>query len=238
MLIYLLTHTTMNTKIGFPVQIIQSCTLARGLRPPYSVTRRFNGHTNAKKLIPPSGRTDSNEALATKDQLHRVELGLIKEISGVREGLTKEISSVESRLTEKFTKEISGVREGLTKEISGVREGLTKEISGVREGLTKEISGVREGLTKEISSVESRLTEKFTKEISSVESRLTDKMSKNHAELLVAIQAQNTKFETQNTKFESFKLHVYRLIGSVVAAAIGIANRDKIMQGLSSSIKP
>jgi len=191
----------MNTKIGFPVQIIQSWTLARGLRPPYSVTRRFNGHTNAKKLIPPSGRTDSNEALATKDQLHRVELGLIKEISGVREGLTKEISSVESRLTEKFTKEISGVREGLTKEISGVREGLTKEIS-------------------------------------SVESRLADKMSKNHAELLVAIQAQNTKFETQNTKFESFKLHVYRLIGSVVAAAIGIANRDKIMQGLSSSIKP
>ena len=154
----------MNTKIGFPVQIIQSWTLARGLRPPYSVTRRFNGHTNAKKLIPPSGRTDSNEALATKDQLHRVELGLIKEISGVREGLTKEISSVESRLA--------------------------------------------------------------------------DKMSKNHAELLVAIQAQNTKFETQNTKFESFKLHVYRLIGSVVAAAIGIANRDKIMQGLSSSIKP
>ena len=64
----------------------------------------------------------NKDALATKDQLHRVELGLTKEISGVREGLTKEIS---------------GVREGLTKEISGVREGLTKEISGVREQIEK-----------------------------------------------------------------------------------------------------
>ena len=82
----------------------------------------------------------NKDALATKDQLHRVELGLTrdisgvregltKEISGVREGLTKEISGVESRLTEKFTREISGVREGLSKEISGVREQIEKNQS-------------------------------------------------------------------------------------------------------------
>jgi hypothetical protein len=71
----------------------------------------------------------NKDALATKDQLHRVELGLTKEISGVREGLTKEISGVESRLTEKFTRELSGVREGLTKEISGVREQIEKNQS-------------------------------------------------------------------------------------------------------------
>ena len=83
----------------------------------------------------------NKDALATKDQLHRVELGLTKEISGV-----------ESRLTEKFAKEISGVRDGLTKEISGLEsrltETFTREISGVREGLTKELSGVREQIEK------------------------------------------------------------------------------------------
>ena len=68
----------------------------------------------------------NKDALATKDQLHRVELGLTREISGVREGLTKEIS---------------GVREGLTKEISGVESRLT-------EKFTREISGVREQIEK------------------------------------------------------------------------------------------
>ena len=135
----------------------------------------------------------NKDALATKDQLHRVELGLTKEISGV-----------ESRLTEKFAKEISGVREGLTKEISGLEsrltENFTREISGVREEFAKEISGVRDGLTKEISGLESRLTETFTREISGVREGLTKELSgvreqieKNQSMLLVAIQGQNKR---------------------------------------------
>ena len=147
-----------------------------------------------RSLSRPASSESNQVALATKDQLHRVELGLAREISGV-----------ENRLTEKFTKEISGVREGLTKEISGVEsrltEKFTKEISGVREGLTKEISGVRE------------------------------QMEKNQAALLVAIHG-------QNTKFEAFKLHIYKLIASLVAAGIGFANRDRLVQGISGTLKP
>ena len=121
-----------------------------------------------RSLSRPASSESNQVALATKDQLHRVELGLAREISGV-----------ENRLTEKFTKEISGVREGLTKEISGVRE----------------------------------------------------QMEKNQAALLVAIHG-------QNTKFEAFKLHIYKLIASLVAAGIGFANRDRLVQGISGTLKP
>jgi len=133
-------------------------------RPLLNVTKRFlgNGVSNIKNVS--SELVSNREPLATRDQLHRVELGL-------------------------------------SKEISGVREGLSKEISGAREGLSKQISGVRE------------------------------QMKENQAELLVAIQS-------QNTMFESFKLHIYKLIGSFVVGAIGFVNRDKLLQGLAKSLKP
>ena len=66
----------------------------------------------------------TNEVLAMKDQIHRLELGIVGVESRLTEKFTKEISGVESRLNEKFTKEISGVESRLNEKIVGLNEKM------------------------------------------------------------------------------------------------------------------
>jgi len=157
--------------------------------------------------------TEKNHvALATQEQLHKVQLGLNDKIAGLETKLIEKIAGVETRLTEKFTKEIAGVETRLT-----------------------------EKFTKEIAGVETRLTEKFTKEIAGVETRLTEKISKSHTELsekIVTGQAQLlTAIEKQNTGNERFKKRIYTLFGGLAATFMAYANSERLIARFAS-LKP
>jgi len=73
--------------------------------------------------------TEKNHvALATQEQLHKVQLGLNDKIAGLETKLIEKIAGVETRLTEKFTKEIAGVETRLTEKISKSHTELSEKI--------------------------------------------------------------------------------------------------------------
>ena len=168
---------------------------------------------NVSRVRPMCSTTpaQTNEVLAMKDQIHRLELGIVGVESRLTEKFTKEISGVESRLTEKFTKEISGVESRLNEKIVGVESRLTEKF------------------TKEISGVESRLTEKIV--------GLNEKMETNQTAILLAIKGQDVKFEQMNTKHETLKNQILKIVGSLITFAIGYANRDRLLQSLPGLFK-
>jgi len=126
------------------------------------------------------------------------------------------------------------VQLGLNDKIAGLETKLIEKIAGVETRLT-------EKFTKEIAGVETRLTEKFTKEIAGVETRLTEKISKSHTELsekIVTGQAQLlTAIEKQNTGNERFKKRIYTLFGGLAATFMAYANSERLIARFAS-LKP
>ena len=80
-------------------------------------------------------------ALATREHLHQVQLGLNDKISGVETKLTKEIAGVEIRLSEKFTKEIADVEIRLIEKIGNVLTAMEKQNTTLLTAVEKQNTG-------------------------------------------------------------------------------------------------
>jgi len=116
-----------------------------------------------------------------------------------------------------------------------------EQLHNVQLGLNDKIAGVETKLIEKIAGVETRLTEKFTKEIAGVETRLTEKISKSHTDLsekIVTGQAQLlTAIEKQNTGNERFKKRIYTLFGGLAATFMAYANSERLIARFAS-LKP
>jgi len=109
--------------------------------------------------------TEKNHvALATQEQLHKVQLGLNDKIAGLETKLIEKIAGVETRLTEKFTKEIAGVETRLTEKISKSHTELSEKISKSHTELSEKIMT---GQAQLLTAIEKQNTgnERFKKRI-------------------------------------------------------------------------
>jgi hypothetical protein len=139
--------------------------------------------------------------VATRYDLNKTELTLLKEIEQNRANFTIELAKVKGELAkdiEKVRGEIKDTEVRLKIELEKVRGeikdtevrlriDLTKEIEQVRADLTKEIEQVRADLTKEIEKVRADLT----KEIEKVRADLSIEIAKTRADLGALISSNN-----------------------------------------------